>query len=346
MNSFELNQKCNCRIIQTAKSVEWLVENTRVKTFDKVEFKGYQRQVTPRHVQSIVTYIENNDFYFPTSIICSCDESYNDKLKLYVVDGQHRIEAFKEIKKMNTDVYASIKDYQLSVIVLENPSLSLEVDTFITINKTAKKVDTSLALLLKNMLNRERKNDKDITTAKKEYIAVELAIDINEENNPLWANKIIYEGNPRSANGKISLNSFVRSTRILVDYLDKYKIINLEWKDEQELNLLKDKVKSIYLKIWEAIAKKWPQLLYDHDYSDNVLQGNIGVAAITKYLVLQLAELNIQEINVKEFILMSEKWITGINVTFEKWLSGGDFAGYSSGSGQNLVAKALFDSYI
>lgn len=346
MNNY-INQDCGCKIINTIKTVDWLVENTSVKTFDKIKFEGYQRQVTTKHVQGIIKYISNSDFYFPTSIICSCDEDFTDESRLYIVDGQHRVEAFREIKNAYKPLYDNIKKKQLSVIVLEKPSISLEVETFITINKTAKKVDTSLALILKNMLNRKCSDDQILHTAKKEYIAVELGIKINEDADSIWFNKIVYEGSLRqNDSAAISLNSFVRSTRILLDYLEKYNIIKLEWKNEDELKILMEKVNLLYLTIWNGVKRRWPELFESHSNLGNIIQGNIGVAAITKYLILQLEELDSKSIGTDELISKFEKWISGIGVSYEKWLSGEQFAGYSSGSGQNLVAHILYDSYV
>ncbi len=341
-----LNQDINCKIFQTIKTVEWLVNKTEVRTFDKITFKGYQRQVNEKHVNNIVKYIEGRQFYLPTSIICASDDKLNEDTKLYIVDGQHRIEAFKKLKNNNREEYKKIKNYKVSVIVLENPSEALEIDTFITINKKSRKVDTSLALILQKKINRKIGSSDKLITAKKEYLAVELAILLNSERNSIWNNKILLEGNPNKYTYEsISLNSFVRSTRVFISYLEKYKIISINWDSEEELNTILNSIKDIYLKMWENIEEKWPNLFSDKNEINNIIQATIGVSALNKYIILQLKNKN-EEINIDTFNKNVKKWIMGIKKLESDWYSGNEFSKFSSESGFNMVANILYDSYI
>lgn len=340
-----INQKCNCKIIQDSKTVNWLVENTRVRAFDSINFTGYQRKVNENHVLKIVDYLRKNDFYMPTLIICSSDEEVDIDTQLSVVDGQHRIEAFKRLKKIDEKKYLEIKDFELSVIILEKPSEELEVDTFITINKTSRKVDTSLAYILKNKINRKKINSNDLTIAKKEFLAVELATDINVDKDTLWYNRILLEGNPtQSSYETISLNSFVRSVRVLISYLSKYNIIDINWTNEAELSDVKIKVKSVYLAMWNVIQLKWPRLFNDNN---TIIQGNIGVSSINKYIIMQMKGFHIKNYNynIEEFNNLVKKWIKNLNVSEEPWLKGNEFSKFSSESGFNIIAKMLLDLY-
>jgi len=244
-----LMQDCECEIIYDKKTVDWLVNNTSVRTFDNINFTGYQRKVNESHVSKIVDYLMENNFYLPTSIICASDEDVAKDTRLHIVDGQHRVEAFKTIKVNNLEKYNEIKNYELSVIILQNPSEMLEVDTFITINKTSRKVDTSLAYVLKNKINKENKSSSDLTIAKKEFLAVELAINLNNDAKFLWYNKILLEGNPtKNLQETISLNSFVKSVQNLIGYLEKYKILKIDWNNDTELSNVNYIIKSIYCK--------------------------------------------------------------------------------------------------
>ena len=171
------------RIIQTKKTVDWLVKNTRVNVFNPITFEGYQRSIDKKHCEKIVSYLQR-DFFLPTSIICACKNSYTEEEKLYIVDGQHRVHAFQLLKEQNPERYNEIRDKELSVIVLEKVQEEVEIDTFITINKTSKKVDTSLAYVLKNKINYNRAS-KDISISKREYLSVELASILNNSEESL-----------------------------------------------------------------------------------------------------------------------------------------------------------------
>ena len=341
----KLNQETSCNVIQTSKTVEWLTNNTEVRTFNKVTFEGYQREVNKNHVNAIVQYIKKNDFYLPTSIICATTDKFNEDLKLYIVDGQHRIEAFKQIKEQDRELFERIKEYEISVNVLEKPTKKLEIETFITINKTSKKVDTSLALILKNKINKNN-TAKELTILRQEYLAVELGIRLNDSKESIWYNKIILEGNPTPKTGEtISLNAFVKSTKILIKYLDSYKAINLNWNSKEEFDQLLNDVVILFEFIWEKIVEKWP-VLFDSQYKvDSVIQGTIGLSSINKYIILQIKreqkQMQDKEI-LKKYI---SDWIKYTNIKDVEWYKGNQLSKFSSESGFNLVANMLADSY-
>ena len=162
-NSIIIKQDADCNIEIRAYSVEWLIANTMVNEFNPNspdKFEGYQRKIDIAHRGRIISYIENKKSYFTSSIICSIPAGEREQKLLessnktmFVVDGQHRVAAFEEIKRTNPDLYEKIKFYTIPVTVLKNVDLNTEIDTFITINKTGKKVDTSLAYILKNQIN-------------------------------------------------------------------------------------------------------------------------------------------------------------------------------------------------
>lgn len=340
----KIEQGCDCEIIQDSKTVEWMINNTSVRTFDSVTFEGYQRKVNERHVDKIVDYLKDKSFYLPTSIICASDEKVSDDTKLYIVDGQHRVEAFRKLKETNIESYNKIKDYEVSVVILEKPSMALEVETFITINKTSRKVDTSLAYVLRNKINRDKSKDSELMIARIEFLAVELAIKINSEDGFIWKNRIMLEGNPtKNTFETISLNAFVRSTKNFINYLTKYCTDVFSWDNEEELNEIIDKLEGIYTKIWNEIRNKWPYLFTDDNINRTVLQGNIGVSSITKYLMLRMKSSSMKY-TLDDIGSFLAKCIKDINIDEDLWYKGEYFSRFSSESGSNLVAKFLLDS--
>ena len=120
------------KIIQTQKTVDWMVNNTKVSVFDPIDFSGYQRKIDDRHCEKIVSYL-NSSFYLPVAIICACDGNYNDDKELRIVDGQHRVQAFKRMKVENSHRYEEIREMEVPVIVLEDVPLEREIETFIHI---------------------------------------------------------------------------------------------------------------------------------------------------------------------------------------------------------------------
>lgn len=340
----EMKQSCDCKIYYGKKTVDWLANNTKVKTFNSVTLNGYQRKVNSNHVKNIMEYLMRPGFYLPTAIICASEDKVTEDTKLNIVDGQHRVEAFKALKEKAPDIYRRISKEEIPVVILEKPSESLEVNTFITINKTSRKVDTSLAYILKNKISRESggSGSKDLT--RREYLAVELAIRLNKSNS-IWHERIMLEGNPTQKSFEtISLNSFVNSLKSLINYLNRKDLIKIEWENEIELDNIIETLEVVYLYIWEQIERKWPDLLAPNDVSKSVLQGTIGVSSINKYIIMQLNKVDsINDIySLKKHI---ENWIKNLHVESREWLKGSRLSQFSSAAGFNIVAKILLDSY-
>ena len=337
----KINQNKPLDLIQTKKTVDWLVSNTSVSVFDPITFKGYQRKIDSNHSMRIVEYLKR-DFFMPTSIICATDEEYCEKGKLRVVDGQHRINAFKIIKNEDPIRYSQIKEYEVPIIVMAKVDENTEIDTFITINKTSKKVDTSLALVLKNKQNKYNSSE-DLTMSKAEYIAVELAQMLNFKNdiNNIWYDKILFEGSPKKTLQLISLNAFVKSTRVLLNHMARKKLISLNWTTNKEIQTCLDDCYGFILSVWSVLQKKWPELFNSELENRRIIQGAIGYSSINK-VIIEL--LNLQNGNEYEFMREFENRIKHADIVSNKWLPGGIYSKYSSESGYRIVCQELLSA--
>lgn len=333
-------------IIQTKKTVDWLVDHTKVNVFDPLTFQGYQRSIDRKHCEKIVAYL-SKDFFLPTSIICASRNEYTEDEHLYIVDGQHRIEALRLLRVENPIRYEQIKNNELSVIVLEKAEEEIEIDTFITINKTSKKVDTSLAYVLKNRINYNRAS-KDINISKREYLSVELATALNAsgpKKSELWENKILFEGTARQTPQLISLNAFVMSMRSLLYYLQQRHVIPQDWNNREELDGCIDALYSITDAIWQEIRSKWPSL-FDFDLEKRrIIQGSIGFSSLNKYLIQNLKREDYY-MTAPEFIEQAAVWIRSIQFLDNVWLPGERFSKYSSAAGFSIIAQELMASAV
>ena len=336
----EIKQHSKHHLVQTQKTVEWLVNHTEVAVFDPITFQGYQRQIDEKHCARIVDFLKKDDFFLPTAIVCAVNGVLNDDTILRIVDGQHRVKAFKMLQTCDIDRYQQIKGFEVPVIILVDVDETTEIDTFITINKTSKKVDTSLALVLKNKINKYSDADS-LSMSKAEYIAVELAQELcfNEELPALWTNRILFEGSPKNTYQLISLNAFVKSTRQLLNKLHRNNIISLSWTNRNELDECLNTSCSIILYIWHTIYNKWPKLFGSYIEDQRIIQGAIGYSAFNRVIMHLIDTYNIHDVDslLKEFTVA----ISNITVSEEKWLPGGEFSKYSSESGYRIVAQEL-----
>lgn len=325
-------------LVFTSKTIDWLVRNTEVSVFNPVTFEGYQRQIDEKHCKDIVRYLKTNSF-LPSSIICACDEDYTDNSRLRIVDGQHRVNAFKMLEEIDKFRFEEIKNQSIPVVVMVKVETDAEIQTFITINKTSKKVDTSLAYVLKNKISN---GDDNITMSRAEYIAVEVAKILNDMNyDDIWSNKILYEGTVKSSNCYISLNAFVRATRGLVNTFNQIGVISLDWQKDTKLDeiaSITDKTAQYIHFIWEKVYQRWPELNNVSFEEKQILQGSIGYSAITRTLVKLIRRDGITDSNLKSFV---EKTILSFKVPYYQWTKEGEFSKYSSESGYRLVSDVL-----
>lgn len=344
-----IKQKTVFDIIYDSKTVDWCVENTTPNTFrfENKEIVGYQRKISDSHIAKIIEYIKESwkkeQFYFPSCIVCSIPVNRkglpNDK-ECFVVDGQHRIAAFRKIKDTEPEFYSLIKDFTLPVTILENVDELTEIQTFITINKTSRKVDTSLAMILKNKLADLYGNKN---SEKVDFLAVELARHINNdtENNDIWFNQIAFEGFAKENHCLMSLNAFVKAQRRIIRKLDKIKLIDLDNLDNENVENAKQLTKEIFETTWNSIKDKWPKLFCPENISNSVILGPIGFTSLSMFVAYQLGNDPINKDNALEKI---QKSIASINLSPKVWMRGEDFSKFSSEAGYAEIATQLVNS--
>ena len=337
MSAIKIFQDGN-QLVLTTKTINWLVNNTSVSVFNPVLFEGYQRQIDEKHCQKIVSYLKTDSF-LPTAIICACDNDFSEEKQLRIVDGQHRVHAFKLLAEQDMARFEAIKNQEIPIVVMVGVEINTEIQTFITINKTSKKVDTSLAYVLKNKLTA---TGNDMVMSRAEYIAVEAAKIRNEdESDTIWFGRILYEGNVKNSNCYISLNAFVRATRVFINTINQSGFINLNWnKDtkEDEVVIIAQKTADLIHYIWQVVYQRWPELKEATFEEKQILQGAIGYTAITRTLVKLIKQDRVNAQNMKSFI---SETILSFKVPYYQWTKKGEFSKYSSESGYRIVSEAL-----
>lgn len=333
-------------IVLTKKTVGWLIDNTFVKVFDPIKFSGYQREIHDSHCAKIVEYINKNEFYFPNIITCAIDDKDNiDDGKYEIVDGQHRIGAFKKIKEINKNKYNEIKNYELPILLLVDHKEIEKIDTFITINKTQKRVDTSLALILKNkIINKDSiENDQLKLNIKSEYIAVELAkeylSDSHNNLNNIWSKRISLNKTPTKNSFEfISLQSFVKSLKpVIIKFFEK-KILSNEWNRETIKDIVKE-MYDIHSYIWQIVEKKWSLLFDGADINRSILQGPIGNSSINRIIIDILNNNKIE--NVIDLYDEFKIIINNSAISWKQWIPGEFLSKFSSESGFRIVANEI-----
>lgn len=196
----------------SAKSKDiWAFSSINQKTEDKAE--GYQRTLSPSRAKDIKNYISAGNTIAP-AIVLSLDEkktSFNEATSeitienfsdaAWVIDGQHRLRGASLLDEG--------KDIDLPIVAYIGLDIGEQILQFVTINKEAKGVPTSLYYdLLSSLPTRTKPAD----------VAKEKAADIGnylrKNSDSVFFDKIVVVTAPRK--GQLSLNNFVRKVYPLI----------------------------------------------------------------------------------------------------------------------------------
>jgi len=213
----QANIKLAC-FVMNAKKLWSIVE---INKRDPDKDKGYQRALSISRVSAISRYIEKKN-PIPNSVLISLENTTkistdnnsliipNKKNAGWVIDGQHRLAGAHE----------SQVDIDLVVVAFLGLSLEKQIEQFVTINKEAKGVPTSLYYdLLKKLPI--AKSEAEIIKEKSVDIATCLRRD---EESPFFG-RIVVITSPKK--GELSLTNFVRViTHLLSKKQGKLAIYN------------------------------------------------------------------------------------------------------------------------
>lgn len=195
--------------------------NRRVQDKDE----GYQRVLSPARVQALTRYVLQRR-PIPGAIIVSLDKAMFDKKTLdltipggtdvgWVIDGQHRLAGAAMAAREGTDI-------EFAVIAFVGLKALDQVEQFITINREAKNVPTSLYLdLLHHLPN---KNAADVAKER----ATDLATQLRKDEGSPFFERIAVVTAPKP--GQVSLVNFVRKISLLIT---KNGILNTYTEREQ-----------------------------------------------------------------------------------------------------------------
>lgn len=177
------------------------------KTYETPE--GYQRMFSEYRKKAIAKYINNGNIV-PNSILISFDKAKLNKEKniisfekkantAWIIDGQHRV----------LGAYAADIEIELPVIAMINASTEEQILQFVTINREAKGVPSSLYIDLLGRLPRDL-SPKEVAQNR----ASDIADRLNENAYSPFYNRIATISSPKA--GQISKSNFVKKLEPLI----------------------------------------------------------------------------------------------------------------------------------
>lgn len=172
--------------------------------------QGYQRVLSPSRVRQIRDFLMRGNA-IPGAIIISCENAHVERGVItipdvedaaWIIDGQHRCAGAEEAARHGFDVY-------LPVVAFLDLSEQQQADYFVTINKEAKGVPSSLYIDLLRHLPKQKTEKERL----EERIA-DISRELTRRHDSVFFQKIVSTTSPRV--GQVSLTNFARRLRPLL----------------------------------------------------------------------------------------------------------------------------------
>lgn len=225
------------------------------------EDRGYQRVLSTSRTAAVANHIKSGR-PVPNSVLVALDKATYSKAQHrltipkgtdvgWVIDGQHRIAgAFEALPDV---------DIELCVFAFVGVDLEFQIEQFVTINREAKGVPTSLVYDLLSYLP-GRTTPAEVANER----AIEIAKTLRKEKGGPLQNRIVTTQSPRS--GQISITNFVRKVAPLV-HPEKGRL-------RTNSLLQQEKIISNY---FQGLKRAYPE---QWEKSDNIFFKTIGFGAM------------------------------------------------------------------
>jgi len=278
--------KSGISVVTGAIGIQELLPRAVIPYRDTLKKEGYQRRPQETRITRFANDLKTRGTDVPTSILLNIREKshfvLNDigsdgdrwlevdhNAKFFVVDGQHRVLAFKKLFDEDDGKWI---DYKLHFVLMLGATATEEMNQFYVVNTTAKSVKTDLALdLLKQRSDADGKIMEDLIKRGQDWkVEAQEIVDSLFAKSPVWKGKIQL-ANAEKKETIIPAASFINSLKAP---LTKSAVF-------QKSNFAK-RVK-ILDSYWSGIRKSLREA-FDGDPRHFALQKGIGVTAMHEIL--------------------------------------------------------------
>ena len=326
---------------------------------------GYQRAPDLGRIEKIKNYIqiETSQPIIPTALLVNARQCLNFKehsedigeleinQTLFVIDGQHRIAAFKDMVS-NDELREKYGYVELPIVILSNFKYEEEVEQFFVINSRQRKIKTDLAQRIYLELSKKDINTKLIPEKDKwQGLAATIVDSLNEDPLSIWYQLIELPNDEKDLRKErlISQNYFIKSLRPFFSGASKrWDYSSSSYNKGKDIvkectSLLEDYWKMIRVVYKEAFDNKKKSILFKtvgvvslHMVLAVFLSKNPGLTQ--QEAIAKLQDLLVYARDYKKFT--PEFWEVGNTEARNKGLNAG---AYSSSAGHNRIAMAILN---
>lgn len=276
--------------------VSYLAQNAKIDRWSRSNREGYQRPPSESRLKpkkgSIIKYILDELGVFPTSVLLNVREELEFKEKskvsenivygelvlpenitLWIIDGQHRIEALKRIVSEKPEII----NYPVPVSILNLKSKFDEMLLFYIVNSRQKRIPTDLAYRhMQSMVEKVRIEEKYmwiqnvILSPSKEVegIAAMIVDYMAEDAESPFYNKIRFLGEEWEPSHLVSDSTLIR-------YVSKIM------KNPVFRNMDPDYIADLLIRYWNAIKELYPDCFKEGSREKYTLLRHTGIASFT-----------------------------------------------------------------
>jgi DGQHR domain-containing protein len=328
---------------------------------------GYQRFPNQGRIEKLKKYIqvETQSPIFPTTLLVNARSPVNFKSKssdddigeleidqkLYIIDGQHRIEAFKDMMQ-NESLRSKYGYMELPIVILSNFKYIEEVEHFFIINSKQKKIKTDLAQRIFLELGKDDINTKLVPDKDKwQMVGVKVVDSLNNDPSSIWYQQIILPDDASDVRREklVSQNSFTKSLKPFFTGSTKRWDFPAEG-DSTGQEILKE-LTEVLESYWRMIKGIYPESFTEKKKS--ILFKTVGVFSLHLILAEYMSkhpQIGLEELisDLKELFeyardenkFTPEFWQSGNKEAREKGMNAG---AYSSSAGHNRIAMAILN---
>jgi len=325
---------------------------------------GYQRPLNPSNIEKIKNYIlkETPHPLFPTSVVVNSrtplkfkdmDGSYGEleiSNPLFVIDGQHRIEAFKELMKEPL-LRGKYGTYEIPIVVLSGFEYIRELEQFFIINSRQTKIKFDLAQRMYMEMMKADFSTKLVPESKRWQTLAGKAVDCLNEGIPsktVWYGSIQLPDDSKDIikTRIITQNSFISSLKPF--FSGGKRIWNFNAIPEKKHNETLEELTELLTKFWNMVGEVYPQIV--NNPKKYTLLKTVGVYSLHIFLADVVADTQVFNIdtiieNAKKKLMKAKEqyaevfWEIGSRDENDRRRKA---SGFSSAAGHNRIASALF----
>lgn len=336
----------NTVFYETAIPAEELIneENFTPDRWNPISGKGYQREISQDHTRRIARYLSNEAVtnVLPTSVIINARQPLQvtnigegiveielKKFPLYIIDGQHRIQALREAEAAGQD----LSDYELGV-TLTNFDLRDEMIHFKNINTRANRAPKALSDVLMGQLADQYGVIPESLEDQATIRATQVVNRLVGDTDSVWHGKVALGGTRRRSYHTTVQSALAQSMKPM--------FTNGRFSDPTEDQR---EIYRIFRDFWNALAEVFPEA-FENSYTHNI-QRSLGFSVWHTVLNRILTNVNFNPTRdqmreaiaqaARELEMTSEFWQVGMTSGARQLAHG-----YNRDQGIRMVADQIW----